>query len=52
MIKNNIIKDVPENLVSMYLAMGWKEYKEKQEETFTMKSESKTFTTNKKNKED
>lgn len=54
MIKDNIIKEVPKNLVDMYLALGWKEYKEKPqfEETFSMKSERKSFTTNKKNKED
>lgn len=28
MIKDKVIKDIPENLVSLYLTMGWELYKE------------------------
>ena len=31
LIKDNIIKDVPTHLVSIYLGMGWAEYKQVQE---------------------
>lgn len=34
--KDKVIKDIPENLVSQYEAMGWTEYKEPK--TFIAKS--------------
>ena len=29
LIKDTVIKDVPENLISLYIVMGWREYKGK-----------------------
>lgn len=29
MIKEKVIKEIPENLISTYLAMGWVKYEEK-----------------------
>lgn len=41
LFKDKVIKDIPKHLVSHYIALGWKEYKEiKEEKRETPKKES------------
>lgn len=50
--KNDVIKDIPENLVSTYLAMGWEKYKEPvKEKKFEFKKNIETDNEGEKNKD-